>query len=45
MKIKLDLKNKAHRQRIKYVVSDFVMSNLAWLFFNCARWPMGAVVG
>lgn len=45
MKIRLDLNNKAHCQRIKYVLSDFVMSNLAWLFFNCARWHMGAVVG
>ena len=45
MKIKLDLKNKAHRQRIKYVVSDFVMSNLAWFVYYIVRYKMGTVVG
>ena len=45
MKIRLDIKNKAHLQRIKYVLGDFVMSNLAWLAYNCVRWKMGAVVG
>ncbi len=45
MKIRLDINNKAHRQRIKYVVGDFVMSNIAWLTYNCARWQMGAVTG
>ena len=45
MKIRLDINNKAHLQRIKYVLGDFVMSNLAWLAYNCFRWKMGAVVG
>jgi len=31
MKIRLDINNKAHRQRIKYVVGDFVMYRLAHL--------------
>jgi len=45
MKIRLDINNKAHRQRIKYVVSDFVMSNLAWFTYNIVRYQMGNVVG
>ena len=45
MKIRLDINNRAHRQRIKYVLGDLVMSNLAWLAYNCIRWHMGAVVG
>ncbi len=45
MKIRLDINNKAHRQRIKYVVGDFVMSNLAWFAFNCVRWQVGTVQG
>ena len=45
MRIRLDINNKAHRQRIKYVVGDFVMSNLAWFAYNCVRWQMGTVVG
>ena len=45
MRIRLDLNNKAHRQRIKYVVGDYVMSNLAWFLFNCVRWLTGTVVG
>ncbi len=45
MRIRLDINNKAHRQRIKYVVGDFVMSNLAWFCYNCIRWQMGAVTG
>lgn len=45
MKVRLDINNKAHRQRIKYVVGDFVMSNLAWFTYNLVRWHMGAVVG
>ena len=45
MRIRLDLNNKAHRQRIKYVVGDYVMSNLAWFLFNCVRWLAGTVVG
>ena len=45
MKIRLDIHHKAHRQRIKYVVGDFVMSNLAWFTYNIVRWHMGAVVG
>lgn len=45
MKVRLDINNKAHLQRIKYVLGDFVMSNLAWLSYNCMRWKMGAVVG
>ena len=45
MKIRLDLNNKAHVQRIKYVVCDFVMSNVAWFAYNCVRWNMGSVVG
>ena len=45
MRIRLDINNKAHRQRIKYVVCDFLMSNLAWFIFNCVRYKMGAVIG
>ena len=45
MKIRLDINNKAHRQRIKYVVGDYVMSNLAWFTYNCVRWQMGTVIG
>ena len=45
MKIRLDIKNKAHLQRIKYVVGDYVMSNLAWFTYNIVRHKMGAVVG
>ena len=45
MKIKLDINNKAHLQRIKYVLGDFLMSNLAWLAYNCVRWQMGTVIG
>ena len=45
MRIRLDINNKAHLQRIKYVLGDFVMSNIAWLTYNCMRWNMGAVVG
>ena len=45
MRIRLDINNKAHRQRIKYVVSDFVMSCLAWFTYNIVRYQMGNVVG
>ena len=45
MRIRLDLNNKAHRQRIKYVVGDFVMSNLAWFLYNIVRYQTGNVVG
>jgi len=45
MKVRLDINNKAHRQRIKYVVGDLVMSNLAWFSYNCVRYHMGAVIG
>ena len=45
MRIKLDINNHAHRQRIKYVVGDFVMSNLAWFIYNIVRYQMGTVVG
>ncbi len=45
MRIRLDINNKAHRQRIKYVAGDFLMSNLAWLTYNCVRWQMGTVIG
>ena len=45
MRIRLDINNKAHRQRIKYVIGDYVMSNLAWFTFNCVRWVTGTVVG
>ena len=45
MKIRLDINNKAHTQRIKYEVGDYVMSNLAWFTFNCVRWNAGAVIG
>ena len=45
MRIRFDINNKAHRQRIKYVVGDYVMSNLAWFLFNCVRWIAGTVVG
>jgi len=45
MRIRLDFNNRAHVQRIKYVLGDFVMSNLAWFCYNCIRWEMGAVTG
>ncbi len=45
MRIRLDINNKAHQQRIKYVVGDFVMSNLAWFIYNIVRYQMGTVVG
>ena len=45
MRIRLDINNKAHRQRIKYVVGDFVMSNLAWFTYNIIRYQTGNVVG
>ena len=45
MKIRLDINNKAHRQRIKYVVGDFLMSNVAWFIYNIVRYQMGTVVG
>ena len=45
MKIRLDINNKAHLQRIKYVVGDYVMSNLAWLTYNIVRFNMGHAVG
>ena len=45
MKIRFDIKNKAHLQRFKYVLGDFLMSNLAWFTYNCVRWHMGAVTG
>jgi len=41
-----DLKsNRAYRQRLKYVVGDYVMSNVAWLVFNCLRYKLGFVAG
>ena len=45
MRVRLDINNKAHRQRIKYVVGDFVMSNLAWFLYNIVRYQTGNVVG
>ncbi len=45
MKVRLDINNKAHRQRIKYVLGDYVMSNLAWFSYNIARYQMGHVAG
>ena len=45
MKIRLDINNKAHLQRIKYVVGDYVMSNLAWFTYNIVRYFMGNVAG
>ena len=45
MRIRLDINNKAHRQRIKYVLGDFVMSSLAWFTYNIVRYQMGNVVG
>ena len=45
MKIRLDINNKAHRQRIKYVVGDWVMSNVAWFLYNIIRYQTGNVVG
>jgi len=45
MKVRLDISNKAHIQRIKYVVSDFVMSSLAWFTYNIVRYQTGNVVG
>ena len=45
MRIRFDINNKAHWQRIKYVVGDYVMSNLAWFTYNIVRYQMGTVVG
>ena len=45
MRIRLDINNKAHRQRIKYVLGDFIMSSLAWFTYNIVRYQMGNVVG
>ena len=45
MRIRLDINNKAHRQRIKYVLGDYVMSNLAWFIYNIVRYQTGNVVG
>ncbi|MBQ3731297.1 MAG: sugar transferase [Muribaculaceae bacterium] len=45
MRIRLDLNNKAHQQRIKYVLGDYVMSNIAWFCYNIVRYQMGAVTG
>ncbi|MBO4803708.1 MAG: sugar transferase [Muribaculaceae bacterium] len=45
MKIRLDLNNKAHQQRIKYVLGDYVMSNIAWFCYNIVRYQMGTVAG
>jgi len=45
MRIRFDINNKAHCQRIKYVLGDFLMSNVAWFAFNCVRYQMGAVIG
>ena len=45
MKVRLDINNKAHQQRIKYVLGDFVMSNLAWFIYNIVRYQTGNVVG
>ena len=45
MKIRLDINNKAHLQRIKYVLGDYVMSNLAWLTYNIVRFQMGHTSG
>ena len=45
MKVRLDINNWAHRQRIKYVVGDYVMSNLAWFTYNIIRFQTGHVVG
>lgn len=45
MRIRLDINNKAHRQRIKYVLGDFVMSSLAWFTYNIVRYQMGNVIG
>ena len=45
MRIRLDINNKAHLQRIKYVAGDFVMSNLAWFTYNIVRYQTGHVVG
>jgi len=32
-------------QRLKYVASDLVTSNIAWLVYNCVRYHMNAVQG
>ncbi len=32
-------------QRAKYVLGDLLSSSLAWLFYNCVRYNMGAVTG
>ncbi len=32
-------------QRLKYLLADYVMSNLAWLGYNCVRYWFGAVQG
>ncbi|MBP5497762.1 MAG: sugar transferase [Muribaculaceae bacterium] len=33
------------RQRLKYILWDYVSSNLAWFWFNCIRYELGAVQG
>ncbi|MBP5561972.1 MAG: sugar transferase [Muribaculaceae bacterium] len=33
------------RQRLKYLLSDFISSNVAWFSYNCVRYAMGAVHG
>lgn len=33
------------RQRLKYLLSDFISSNVAWFCYNCLRYSMGAVFG
>ena len=33
------------RQRLRYVLGDFVSSNVAWFFFNLLRYHFGFVKG
>ena len=32
-------------QRMKYLAGDFVMSNIAWVAYNCMRYYMGVYSG
>ena len=34
-----------HKQRVKYVVVDYIATNLAWFLYNWLRWLMGNVAG
>ncbi len=34
-----------NKQRLKYVIGDFLTANLAWLCYNCSRYWMGNIIG